>query len=99
MIKCELQDDGTVDIRIKGPADDVNAEFCYILQSWAKAMEESTPASKQVHIWNACMIALGKDMTMKDIYEVSLATNENRFYAPKVRDGIPRDLWNLMVRR
>lgn len=96
MIKCELQDGGTVDIQIKGPAADVNAEFCYIMQAWAEAMEQATNANTQVHIWNACMIALGENMSEMDVFEVSEATNGNFFYVPKQSDGLPRRLWDLL---
>lgn len=96
MIKCELKDDGIIDVKIKGPAADVNAEFCYLMQAWAEAMERYTSANTQVHIWNACMIALGEKMTELDVYEVSVATNDNYFYVPKQSDGLPRRLWDLL---
>lgn len=96
MIKCELQDGGTVDIQIKGPAADVNAEFIYILNAWSEAMEQSTSAIKYVHIWNACMVALGEKMSELAVYDVSMATCDNYYYKPKKSDGLPRRLWDML---
>ena len=97
MIKCEILDTGIVSTEMTGPAAYVNVEFIYILKAWAEQMEQSTNASRYVHIWNACMVALGEDMTDDDCLTVAQATEANSFYIPKRGDGLPIGLWYMFV--
>ena len=96
MIRCELLDGETVDIRIKGSAADVCAEFFHILKEWSEAMERVTPTCKEVYMWNTLMVALGEDMEDNDLMEVAAATDAGRFYVPKRGDGLPLTLWALL---